>query len=300
MKTSFGRIAGLTLIGSTLLASPFADAATPLPKPEKSLLGIRLMSNFKDVLKKFGQPDEIQIGSPAVPQKAVSNMGQLAAAAPSGFGGMAGGGMGAPRMGGMMGGGKMGAMSGGMGGSMGMMSGSMGGAPRMSGMGSMPGMMGGSMGGGRLPGFASGGKRGDSGDGDSLPGFPGGGGGMMPGAAGGGMSGGAETDEPTGESTWWYHVKGTKGQTIGLHYSFLFNKEGKVIQIQQYGYTGGGKTLQGVGLGSTLGQVLGRYGMSNEGNRVGEMAQMAYGGGEQVVFQLLRNRVIGVTLAVTK
>ncbi len=236
MKTAFGRIAGLALIGSTLLASPFADAATPLPKPEKSLLGIRLMSTFKDVLKKFGQPDEIQIGSPAVPEKADLNAGQVAST-PSGFGGMA-----APG-GGMMGG--RGAMGG----------------PRMGG-GSM--------------------------------------GVMMPGASGGGMSGGATTDEPTGESTWWYHVKGKKGQNVGLHYSFLFNKEGKVIQIQQYGYTGGGKTLQGVGLGSSLGQVLGKYGMSNEGNRAGEMAQMIYGGGEQVVFQLLRNRVIGVTLAVTK
>jgi len=189
--------------------------------------------------------------------------------------------------------------------------GRMSGAPQMGGMGgSMGGMGGGSMGGGRLPGFAGGGRGkdpdNDMGGGASLPSFPGGGGsmgamggGMMPGGAGMG-SGMESTDEPTGESTWWYHVKGKKGQNVGLHYSFLFNKEGKVIQIQQYGYNGGGKTVQGVGLGSSLGQVLGKYGMSNEGNRAGEMAQMIYGGREQVVFQLLRNRVIGVTLAVTQ
>jgi len=164
-------------------------------------------------------------------------------------------------------------------------------------MGGRRGMM---MGGGGPPG--------------GLPGFPGGGPPTgtpgMPGMAGmggfpGGMMGGgarnnsapaAQATEEQ-ETTWWYHFP-----QKGLHVSFLFNHEGRVIQVQEYGWKGGTRTRQGIGLGSTLGQIIQRYGWSNDGehSNVGgrEMVTLRYGGNHKVAFQLVDNKVVGITLGV--
>src|SRR5579871_3433044 len=127
------RARGTAAIGLlTALAASGACAQTPnTPHLEASLLGIRLLANYNDVLHKFGQPNEIQIGDPTV-------SGQGVAAAPNGAsGGLPG--MGGPPMG-MMGRGMGGAPMG------------MSGAPMSSSMpmGMRPGMPGG------IPGMGGG------------------------------------------------------------------------------------------------------------------------------------------------
>ena len=82
--------------------------------------------------------------------------------------------------------------------------------------------------------------------------------------------------------------------------SFLFNKDGRVIQIQEYGGTSlhSGKTRQGIMLGSNMTQVLSRYGWSNDGAHEGENVIMRYGAANKVAFQMVKNRVLGITVAV--
>lgn len=291
------------LLGVTaVLSTSSAFAAPPLPKPEKSLLGIQLLSTFKDVMKRYGQPNEIQVGSPALPNQVPQNAG---AGATGGMPGMYGGMMGGP--GGMMGAGRRG-MMGGPGGMMGGPSGMMGGGGLpgfaggrkeqgggfqggMPGMGGIPGMSGSP---GGMPGMGgyAGGMPGMSGSPGAMQGMGG-----MPGMNFPSLNGGDET-EVGSESTWWYHFP-----KRGIHFAFLFNKDGKVIQIQEYGWkddgkTTGSKTRQGVGLGASLGTVLHKYGWSNDGDRNGNNLVMRYGGRDRLAIQLVKNAVVGITLAV--
>ena len=158
--------------------------------------------------------------------------------------------------------------------------------------GSAPGMP--SPGGG-LPGFPGGGP----------PGSPGGGGfgGGPRGSSGssGSRSSGSPNDEKIlyteqTETTWWYHFA-RKGKPT-YHYAFMFNKAGRVIQIQEYGFSQGGKTKAGVGLGSSLGDVLGKYGFSNDGERAeNDKLTLRYGGTNRMAFQIINNQVLGITLA---
>ncbi len=291
-----------SLLGAAAILSVCdVHAAPPLPRPEKSLLGVHLLSTFKDVMKKYGQPNEIQVGSPALPSQVPQNAaGSSNTGMPGMFGGMPGG------------------MAGGM---PGMPGGMMGGRRGM--MGGPSGMMGA---GGSLPGFAGGkedemgGRRGMFQGGGGMAGrtagipggFPGGslppgigGGGSYPGGFPGGAAGmgypgmnGGEEPEIGAESTWWYHFP-----KRGLHISFLFNKDGKVIQIQEYGWkddgkTSGSRTGQGIGLGSSLGSVIQKYGWSNDGDRNGNNLVMRYGGRDRLALQLVKNAVVGITLAV--
>jgi hypothetical protein len=121
------------------------------------------------------------------------------------------------------------------------------------------------------------------------------GGGRMGGAMG--MVGGANANaapEAESETTWWYHFP-----KAGLHYAFLFNKEGRVIQIQEYGWKGNtvyGKTRQGVMLGSDLSRVIHGYGWSQDGGSTGKNLVLVYGGREKLAFQLVDNKVVGITL----
>jgi hypothetical protein len=186
-------------------------------------------------------------------------------------------------------------MTGGMGSVGSMMRG--GGSPYGSGGSPFSPGGGGPMTGGGLPGFSSGGgKMGDDGDraisassGGGLPRFPGGAGGpgsggpMMAGASGGGgLPGSAATQQEAGtvETTWWYNDK-----KKGVYRAFLFNKDGRVIQMQLFGYKGGDRTKRGVGLGSTLGQVIQRYNWTTDGTRVGDNMMLRYGGREKLAFQ---------------
>ncbi|HZP81495.1 MAG TPA: hypothetical protein VFB21_07655 [Chthonomonadaceae bacterium] len=301
MSIRFGRIGGAVAVG-TLLALTAAPSLAQAPQ-EDTLLGIRLMAPFSTVLRKYGQPNEIQIGAPTTPAQAFP--------ATAGTGAAGGPGMGIPGMPGrgglpgMMGGpGMMGVP----GGYRGMPGGMAPGAGRPGMMGG-PGMMGPDEAADRggLPGFAGGRPA-------AMSGMPGGYRGMMPGGMTPGMGAPgmppgmgrpgmmgqpgnpAYQGNPTeGEITWWYHFP-----QKGLHYSFLLNKEGRVIQIQEYGWTGGSKTRRGIGLGSTLGQIIQKYGWTTNGEPAGENLLLRYGGRNKVAFQLVKNKVVGITVAVVK
>lgn len=155
------------------------------------------------------------------------------------------------------------------------------------GMPGYPGMPGAAMGRPGMPGMPG-----------ALPGFPGAGGaGMLPGYPGANLNNTPQygPEEQTQETTWWYHYP-----QKGLHYAFLFNNDGRVIQIQEYGWKGGGKTTEGVGLGSGLGQVIRQYGWSNDGDRTGDNLTLIYGGRDRLAIQLLRHRVAGITLGLVR
>ncbi len=241
---------------------------------EYKLFGIKLLTNsYKDVLKKYGKPDEIQAGGPSLPVEGIPQGAQQNSAqggsTPGGKGG--GGGGGGGRLPG--GGGPPSSAGGGIPPQYAQYAqrGGAGGAPSSSG------------GGGGLPGF--GGKQSD-GDGGGPQGAGGG---------TGGNAGAQDGSEESREVTWWYH-----DLSSGLHKSFLFNKDGRVIQIQEYGHDQkrkGDRTRKGVGLGSNLNSVLKQYGWSSEGTRSGDNLVMKYGNQYRVAFQLVKNNVIGITIA---
>jgi hypothetical protein len=146
---------------------------------------------------------------------------------------------------------------------------------------------------GGLPGF--------QGSGPNLPGVPGSGGGF-PGMGGFGMNmGGANNQAVVGnETTWWYHFP-----KQGLHYSFLFNRQGHVIQIQAYGYKAvsnlpAARTAEGITLGASLGDVIRRYGWSSDGEHTGDYVVLRYGAPDQLAFQSRHNQIIGIVLGLVK
>lgn len=193
---------------------------------ERALAGIRINASAKEILRVFGNPNDIQIGDVAVRPPSQAGGGQGGTQGMPGMGGaddggampgMGGRGMGSSGMSGMgssgmMGGGKMGAMGGGMSGSMsgsGPMGGggmSMGGPSGMGGgMSGMSGSMGSSGMQGKMGGGGPMGMGGPSGMGGGMQmggrgmgsgsrmgagtddGAPVGGGGMQMGGGGGGL-----------------------------------------------------------------------------------------------------------------
>ena len=290
---------------------------------ESSLLGIKLWRTYRDVLAKHGQPTRIEVGAVTAP---LPGQGQGAAA---GFGGGAAGDLGAgPMMGGPMMGGSGGMAGGPMAGSPSAAGGMAGygaamnqsmGMSRRGGMMGPPGggMMGGPppgvMGGGRMMGMGGAGmapgQLGNPEDdrpgiGGGLPGLPGAGGGplggfgMGPGGMGGMMGGGmGQATASDGEVTWVYE----KGQ---LTYLFLFNKDGRVIQISQFGYKGGGTTSRGLSLGAPVRAVYSKYGWADSSAKAGNQLTLDYSHKANVAFQLLNRgkgaQVVGVTVAITE
>ena len=79
---------GALVMGTTLQSG----AATPTAR-EDSLLGVRLLSSYKTILQRFGQPAEIQVGMPAGNEEGAGNA--QAGAMP----GMGGGPVGMPGVG---------------------------------------------------------------------------------------------------------------------------------------------------------------------------------------------------------
>jgi hypothetical protein len=287
------------------------QAATPTAR-EDSLLGVRLLSSYKTVLQRFGQPAEIQVGM--AEGNGEGEGGATAGAMPGLGGGFPGGPMGMaggipgssggpslPGFGGP-GGGRPSGMPGSGGGPMGMAGGGM---PGSGGPMGMPGSGGGPMG---MPG--RGGPMGMAG------GMPGSGGGPM-GMAGGGGGGAAATNGlptlpgsgggPSQETIWWY-----KYPQQGLFYAFLLNKQGQVIQIQAHGYKPDAKaptarTAKGITLGAPFGSILKNYGWSSDGEHIGEYLVMRYdshervgGGHGRLAFQVMRNQVVGITVGYVK
>lgn len=260
------------------------QAAQPAIHTEDSLLGIRLLDSYKSVLKKYGQPAEIQVGNPLAPEADAAGPG----GGPGGMPGLPGsGGGGIPGSYGMPGG------PGGMPGSYGAPTG-----------GGIPGSYG-TPGSGGLPGF--GGPAGGKGGAPMMPGSSG-----APGSTGTPGSNALPVIPGTGggtseETIWWY-----KWQQQGVFIAFLFNKQGQVIQIQSHGYktypnTPNARTSKGVVLGSSMGAILKNYGWSPSGDHDGEYVVMRFDSSSRVgnghgrlAFQVLKNEVVGITLGFVK
>lgn len=280
-------IAGIGFMAS--VSGLRGNAAPPrTSKVENSLLGVHLMSTYKDVLRRFGQPAEIQVGMPLAGEG--DSGGASSGAVGGGFpgsGGPVGGSQGSsgvlppPPNAVGKGGGGLGPSLPGFGGS--------GGFP---GIGGAPGSSG-SPGSGGAPGSAGG--AGGSVGGTGTGGLP-----IIPGSGG-------ESSGPSEETVWWY-----KFPQQGRFYAFLFNKQGRVIQIQAHGFrphpnTPVAKnmpapvTAQGITLGMQLGAVLKNYGWSNDGEHVGDYVVLRYGAGQdRIAFQSLHNEIIGITVGIVK
>lgn len=215
-------------------------------------------------------------GMPGMPSGGGSSMGMMMGLAGGpGMPGMASGGMGMPSMGGGLRArqGRGGATSGGMTGPGSMMSGMMGGLP-------MPGGMSGGM----------------TGPGSMLPGLGASGPGMMGGGEGMAMGGGNVGDP--GEVTWVYE-KGPATTKI------LFDKEGRVIQIQAYGYSGVTTTGGKISLGDAYDKILRVYGWPESPSNEGGNIIARYPKRSNVAFQMSEKtktkgmRVVAITVALT-
>lgn len=177
------------------------------------------------------------------------------------------------------------------------------GLPGLGGMGMAAGLMGASGPGALVTGTPGG---------MTLPGMPPGGMlgapmlGAMPGSPGSsGMTGGFTQTTPSasietgpGEVAWVYE----KGTTTHV---FLFNNEGRVIQIQSFGYAAGARTSAGVGLGDTAAKIYSIYGFPEETIVSGNTRTLVYSSKANAAFQLAEVegkglRVVGITVALTK
>jgi hypothetical protein len=265
-------IGGWAAAGAVLaLAAGRAIASAPaLPAPEDSLLGVRLMATFRDVLKKYGEPQEIQVGGahnvptmngPGTSQLSTRDAAMLARSIQQFAQGVASQPNITPQQAQQQGfqyGQQLAAQYGG-----------------------------GAFGGGAFGGGAFGGG-GRFGGGSRL---------AQPGQARPAIAPQAPAaSQAYSETTWWYNFP-----LLGLHFSFLFNKDGRVIQIQEYGWKMGRgctPTRQGIGLGTPLAQIIRRYGWSDDGEKSGATMTLRYGSTQRLGFQLVRNSVAGITLAV--
>ncbi len=303
MRRLIGGAACLAATGLlTLAALPsFAQA-----RPERELLGVRIMRPWNEVLRLHGPPTRIEVG-------AVSGLeGGQTGGRQQGFGGGAPGGLPGlpsgppPGMGGysgMMMGGGMSAPPGMMGG------GPVTGPPPGLNYGAFSGMGGGMRGGmpsmGGMPGMGGGMRGGRFGDDDEGIG-PMPGGAMSGGGIGGsvGMGGASsQSSQGDGEVTWVYE----RGQNT---YMFLFNKDGRVIQIQSFGYRPAGmrgdRTSRGVILGDTAEKIYRLYGWPDSVVKEGDNLILDYSTKAKVAFQLLDrrdgkgSRVVGITIAETE
>ena len=236
------------MAGLALAVGIVGTGATSAPAPEKSLIGVKLGSDYLAVLRGMrGGPSEVlTVAVPtAAPQGVPGAPGDPSGGfpgAPGGYPGAPGGYPGAP-------GGYPGA-PGGYPGAPGGYPGAPGGYPGAP--GGYPGAPGGYPGApGGYPGGAGGGYPGSPG----LPTLPGAGGGY-PGAPGG-QQGAGQSPEFSSAIMWIYK----KGR---VRMDFLMNEDGRVAQIScsaplgtRYPYA---KTRKGITLGSTYASVIQKYG----------------------------------------
>lgn len=318
MRSMLRVAVGVSAVGLLAVAAAPSRAAAPA---ERSLFGIRIWRPWSEVLARFGQPTRIEVGAvttgaPAGGAAAGGGMGMMGGpyGGPGGPMGMRGpyGGLGGP---GAMGAGISGAPMGGLPGLSGVggpPAGMMGpyGAMRRGAPGGMSGMGPGSPYGARGPmgpggpygsmfGQMSAGIKSGAGMGDE--GLPGAGAPGAPGMGFGGIGAGAQPAETSeGEITWIYDRPG--GNTM----MFLFNKDGRVIQIQSFGYKNGGVTSRGVALGDPVSKVYRAYGWTDSTTKAGDSLTLDYSVKSHVAFQLLDRhdghgyRVVGITVAQTE
>ncbi len=159
-------------------------------------------------------------------------------------------------------------------------SGSPGGYPGAGGMGGAPG---------QLPGFG-GGVPSEFGQ------APGGGGGYNPmGAAptsgAPGANGATTPDSNPGEVTWIYD------RPNGGDLEFTFSSDGRVIQIRATGYTGTVKTTRGIALGTSYGNVVGKYGYPESQEQDGPILTAKYTESDHVAFQFFNQKLVAIIVA---
>jgi hypothetical protein len=276
-----------------------AQAKRSVSAVEKSLFGIRIWRSWSEVLSKFGQPNRVEVGGAA-------NGGVGIAGGPGGFGGdMPAGGTGGGAS--LTGGGMLPRPPGGP-----------GALPGLPGSSLPPGLIGGggggmldgpaAMGGGMPPGMTGygGGMGGKGGGGRFGGGMPGGmlggpaGGDDAAGGAGGFNAGLAVSDVAEGEVSWNYD------KPNGNSMAFLFNKDGRVVQISSFGYTGGAVTSRNIHLGSSLKEVYRAYGWTDNTHKSGNSLTLNYSRKSKVAFHLLDKRdgkgykVVGIIVALTE
>lgn len=268
--------AGLGAVAFALaIVGPAMAQSGANPRAERRLIGISLFSDYKAVLQRLGAPDRIEPGAVSGVPVGQTSGAPAAGGLPglTGIGPMGMGGMSAPMMGGS--------------------------APMMSSMGPpmpgpmssggmtapMPGYMAG-MGGSTGNPYGGGMRRGED-AGDSRGGL------AAPGGAGQQV---IQSEE--GEVTWIYE----RGTTT---YQILFNKDGRVIQIQLFGYSNPATTSRGIRLGDTHSRIYSLYGWPGASIKDGSNLILDYGRDYQVAFQLAERkgvrgpRVVGITVAAT-
>jgi hypothetical protein len=292
MRRGIRGLIGLTAAASALAVIPSVSRAA---SNEKGLLGIRILQSYRDVYRKYGQPDRVYRRGEVVdwveavdargnPTGGIRGLDRGAAA--QGFPGGRGNPLpaGAP---GMARGGYPGAMPGvGPGG---MAPGMMNDLAAMGvpGMPAGPNMQGGMAGRGGLPGFAGGRPAGMPG---AMPGMPG----SYPGIMGGGRTGtnalgGGNTFLDSGGYIWVYFSPKKE-----LLYEFYFNRDGRVEIIAEYGRIGGGRTQRGIGLGSSLQNVYNVYGWPSDTDQNGRYFTLFYGPSAHAQFMVINNKVVGI------
>lgn len=294
----------------------FAQEAAPTQaQPETTLAGITLGKSWDQVIKLYGQPDEILVGlrvgvtttaggfpgmMPGMGGAGMMGAGMMGPGAMPGAGGMPG--MmrpgATPGMPGMMGPGMTPGMPGMMGpgmmpGSAGGAPGSAGGMPGMMGLG-MPGMMGPGMGpmpGMRPAGTATpmGGPVGPQGGVFPLPGISGAGGPTMQGA----MPSTQTETVSADKVVWIYHLKG--GITLRVT---LLQSKGRVVEVTVSGTSWAkARTSKGITLGSSYTDILNAYGFPEEQSESGGFLFCRYDESYHVVFGLRNKKVVSITIS---
>lgn len=296
MKQKHGIMAGLTAVAALgmVFGATSRTADAQADSYERYLAGVKLNSKASNVLKYYGNPNDVVIGDVGI-REAPGGAGGAAGAAGGGQGGAPGAG-GASIPGGGLRGGRGG-----------------GGAP--AGFGGPPAGFGGGPPagfGGPPAGFGGAGRGDDEGGGfgGGAPAGFGGGGGFGGAAGGGGVGAFGATQSntsPQQETTWIYNRRAGKDV---ISYEFLIGTSGTVQQIRTIGYAGGNiKTSKGVQLGTTYKNVVLKYGVPEEQFRVGRSLIASYRNKNHVVFQFLNqrgqqenpfsagNKVIAITIA---
>ncbi len=300
----------------TIFAVSTRTADAQADQYERYLAGIKLNSRAGNVLKYYGNPNDVVIGDVGFRDQPAGAGGGAAGQAGAGAGqaGRSGGvGGGSQSLGG--GRGSLGRGGGGPPAGFGGPPAGFGGPP--AGFGGPPAGFGGPPAGfgGPPAGFGGAGRGGGEELGGGLPGGFGGapaglGGGGVGGAQGGGVGGFGATQSntsPQQETTWIYNRRAGKDV---ISYEFLVGTGGTVSQIRAIGYAGGNiKTSKGVQLGTTYKNVVLKYGVPEEQFRVGRSLIASYRGKNHVVFQFLNqrgqqenpfsagNKVIAITIA---
>jgi hypothetical protein len=253
------RRVGVVILAAAALAS-LSTAPAAAVTAERSLAKVKIFAPMSLVLKMYGTPTEVRVGSASTEPQGAN--GQVGGGFPGAGGGFPGGGGGYPGAGG--GGGFPGAMGG-------------GGYP--GGGGSTDD----SSGGGGYPGAMGGG------------GYPGAGGGGFPGAAGG-MAGGT-TDPNSGITIQRNMVTWIYDQPKDGSLEFTFSSDGRVVQIHATGLAGNVRTQRGVGLGAKMSEVFGHYGFPERQMITGRILNAIYIDKFHAAFQFYHGRCCGIIVA---